>query len=146
MRRCLIACTLAVFASTAPVLAEEHEVQMLTKGPEGQRNWFEPAVVFAQPGDTINFVSTDSGHNSESLEVPEGAEAWKGKINEDLSVTLDTEGLYAYKCTPHLGLGMVGLVVVGDPSSNVEAVKSARYPGRSKGVMEELLAEVEEQM
>jgi pseudoazurin len=128
------------------VLAAEHEVQMLNQGPAGQRNWFEPAVVFAQPGDTIHFVPTDKGHNSTAVVVPEGAEEWKGKLSQEVSVTLDVPGLYAYKCTPHFGLGMVGLVAVGDPSVNLEAVKGGRYPGKARQVMAELLKEVEASM
>lgn len=128
------------------VLAAEHEVQMLNEGPEGQRNWFDPAVVYAQPGDTIRFVATDKGHNSTAVAVPDGAEEWKGKLSQDISVTLDVPGLYSYKCTPHFGLGMVGLVAVGDPSINFEAVKSARYPGKARQVMAELLQEVQASM
>jgi pseudoazurin len=128
------------------VLAAEHEVQMLNEGPEGQRNWFEPAVVYAQPGDTIRFVPTDKGHNSTAVVVPDGAEEWKGKLSKEVSVILDVPGLYAYKCTPHFGLGMVGLVAVGDPSINLEAVKTARYPGKARQVMADLLAEVEASM
>jgi pseudoazurin len=125
------------------VLAAEQEVQMLNKGPDGQRNWFDPAVVYAQPGDTIRFVPADKGHNSTALVVPDGAEAWNGKLSEEISVTLDAPGLYAYKCTPHFGLGMVGLIAVGDPTVNLEAVKSARYPGKARAVMAELIKEVE---
>jgi pseudoazurin len=127
-------------------LAAEHEVQMLSQGPEGQRNWFQPAVVYAQPGDTIRFVPTDKGHNSAALVVPDGAEEWKGKLSEEISVTLDKPGLYSYKCTPHFGLGMVGLIAVGDPSINLEAVKGARYPGKARQVMADLLKEVEASM
>ena len=124
-------------------LAAEHEVQMLNKGPDGQRNWFEPAIVYAQPGDAIHFVPMDKGHNSAAVVVPDGAEDWNGKLSEELSVSLDVPGLYAYKCTPHFGLGMVGLIVIGDPTVNLEAVKSARFPGKARTVMAELLAEVE---
>ena len=125
------------------VLAAEHEVQMLSQGPQGQRNWFEPPAVFAQPGDTIQLVPTDKGHNSTSLVVPEGAPTWNGKLSQEVSVTLDVPGLYAYKCIPHFGLGMVGLIAVGDPSINLEAVKSARYPGKARQVMADLLKQVE---
>jgi pseudoazurin len=125
------------------VLAAEHEVQMINQGPDGQRNWFEPAVVRAQPGDTIRFVATDKGHNSAAVVVPDGAEEWKGKLSQDVAVTLDVPGLYSYKCTPHFGLGMVGLVAVGDFSSNLEAVRSARYPGKAREIMAELLKQVQ---
>jgi pseudoazurin len=75
--------------------------------------------------------------------VPDGAEDWNGKLSEELSVSLDVPGLYAYKCTPHFGLGMVGLIVIGDPTVNLEAVKSARFPGKARKVMAELLEQVE---
>ena len=125
------------------VLAAEHEVQMLNEGPDGQRNWFEPAVVYAQPGDIIRFVPTDKGHNSAAIVVPDGAEKWNGKLSKEISVTPEVPGLYAYKCTPHFGLGMVGLIAVGDPTINLEAVKSARYPGKARSVAAELIKEVE---
>jgi pseudoazurin len=124
------------------VHAAEHQVQMLNQGPQGQRNWFEPALVTAQPGDTIRFVAKDKGHNSASLVVPDGAKEWKGKLSEEVVVTVDVPGLYAYKCTPHFGLGMVGLIAVGDPSVNLEAVKSARYPGKAREVMAGLLKQI----
>jgi pseudoazurin len=103
-------------------------------------------VVYAQPGDSIRFVPTDKGHNSAAVVVPDGAEEWKGKLSEEILVTLDKPGLYSYKCTPHFGIGMVGLVAVGDPSINLEAVKSARYPGKARTVMADLLKEVEASM
>jgi pseudoazurin len=119
--------------------AAEHTVEMLNKGPGGQRNWFEPAVLFIQPGDTVRFVPTDRAHNSESLMVPEGGETWKGKLNQEVTATLTVEGLYAYKCLPHFGLGMVGLIAVGDPSVNIETVENERYPGLAKKVMAGLI-------
>jgi pseudoazurin len=138
--------TVGLVLRARPVLAAEHEVQMLNKGPDGQRNWFEPAVVYAQPGDTIRFVPADKGHNSTSIVVPDGAKKWNGKLSQEISITLDAPGLYSYKCTPHFGLGMVGLIVIGDPSINLEAVKSARYPGKARTVMAELIEEVEASM
>jgi pseudoazurin len=150
-RRLFLGATMLISAAgllvrSRRVLAAEHDIKMLNEGPEGQRNWFEPAVVYAQPGDTIRFVATDKGHNSAAVVVPEGAEEWKGKLSQDISVTLDKPGLYSYKCTPHFGLGMVGLIAVGDPSINLEAVKSARYPGKARQVMADLLKEVEASM
>jgi pseudoazurin len=134
---------LVAYAQLARVArAEEHVVEMLNKGPDGQRNWFEPALIRVEPGDTITFKAVDKGHNSASIEVPEGAEEWKGKINQDVQVTVQQEGLYAYKCTPHFGLGMVGLIVVGDPSVNLEVVEKQKYPGKAKSVMADLLEQV----
>lgn len=142
MSRCLIACALAAVTWVGTAMAAEHEVQMLNKGPDGQRNWFEPPVVYAEPGDTIKFVVVDKGHNSSSVVIPDGAESWKGKLSQETSVTLDVAGLYSYKCTPHFGLGMVGLVVVGDASVNLDAVEGGKYPGRAKKVLADLLKDV----
>ena len=146
-RRLFLASTMLIpvmglLARTRAARAAEHEVQMLNKGPDGQRNWFEPAILRVEPGDTIKFVPVDKGHNSASVVIPEGAESWSGKLNQEIDVTLSAPGLYSYKCLPHFGLGMVGLIVVGDPSVNFDAVAAGRYPGKAKTVMSELLAEV----
>ena len=87
---------------------------MLNKSSEGVVMQFEPAFLKIAPGDTVTFLPTDKGHNSESILdiAPEGAEPWKGKINEQITVTFAQEGLYGYKCQPHFGLGMVGLTGV----------------------------------
>ena len=146
-RRLFLASTMLIpaiglLARARTARAGEHEVQMLNKGPDGQRNWFEPAVLRIEPGDTIKFVPTDKGHNSASVVIPEGAEAWNGKLSKETAVTLTVPGLYSYKCTPHFGLGMVGLIVVGDPSVNLDAVAAGKYPGKAKTVLTELLREV----
>ena len=114
--------------------AAEVEVKMLNKGAEGVMV-FEPALVKINPGDTVKFVATDKGHNAEIIEtmVPDGAKGFVGKMNEDLTVTFDKPGVYGYKCKPHYGMGMVGLVVVGD-AANVDQAKAATHPGKAKQV------------
>lgn len=142
IRRSLIAAALALTTSAA--FAADHQVQMLNKDSEGRAMQFEPAFLKIAPGDTVTFVSTNPGHNSESFAdgIPEGAEAWKGKISQDITVTFDAEGLYAYKCLPHVGLGMVGLIQVGDSTDNLEAVEAVKYPGKAKDRMAELIEEM----
>ena len=46
--------------------------------------------------------------------IPEGAEGFKGKINEEIEVTLESEGVYGVICKPHYAMGMVMTVAVGD--------------------------------
>ncbi len=55
---------------------------MLDQGPDGQMMVFEPSFLKIEPGDTVTFVPTDKSHNSETIlgMIPEGAEAWRGKI------------------------------------------------------------------
>ncbi len=118
--------------------AADFEIKMLNKGEKGAMV-FEPAFVKAAPGDTIHFVAVDKGHNAESIKgmIPEGAEPFKGKINEEVTVTLNQEGVYGVKCAPHYGMGMVALIQVGNPV-NLEEAKGVKQSGKAKTVFAEL--------
>ena len=113
--------------------AETIEVQMLNKGANGDRMVFEPAFVQAQPGDTIKFIAADKSHNAEVNKgmLPDGAEAFKGKINEEIEVTLDVEGVYGVICKPHYAMGMVMTIVVGDVQPP-EDFLAGRVPKKAK--------------
>ncbi|MEM8698684.1 MAG: pseudoazurin [Pseudomonadota bacterium] len=124
------------------------QIEMLNKAPEGKgRMVFNPRILTMQPGDTVTFLATDKGHNAESIKdgIPDGAEAWKGKINEEVSITLSTPGFYCYKCKPHEASGMVGLIIVEGEGklANLEAAKSIRSRGRAKKIWEEIWAEAD---
>lgn len=125
-----------------PALAEEFEVHMLNKGEAGAMV-FEPAFVRAQPGDVIHFLATDKGHNAETVKgaIPDGAEGFKTGMNEDYDWTVETPGLYAIKCTPHTGMGMVMVVEVGDDTSNLESLQTVKLPKKAR---ERLDAELEQ--
>ena len=73
--------------------------------------------------------------------LPEGAEPFKGKLSEQITVTVPVEGVYGVKCTPHYGMGMVALIVVGNPA-NAEEAKAVKHPGKAKKVFEALFAEI----
>lgn len=118
----------------APVFAADHEVKMLNKGSDGEAMVFEPSYLRVQPGDTVTFVPTDKSHQVETVKgfLPEGAEDFKGKLNQEVKVTLTVPGAYPIKCIPHLGLGMVGLIVVGDGvPENLDKVKTVKFPKKS---------------
>ena len=113
--------------------AETFEVKMLNKGSDGERMVFEPAFIQAAPGDTIKFLASDKGHNAEMNKgmLPEGAEMFKGKINEEIEVTLDVEGVYGVICKPHFAMGMVMTIAVGDVQAPDDFLKG-RVPRRAK--------------
>lgn len=135
----------AALAATGVAQAADHQVKMVNKDSEGRVMQFEPAFLKVAPGDTVTFVPTDKSHNSEAIKgmIPEGAGGWKGKINEEVTVTLSEPGVYGYKCTPHVGMGMVGLIQVGDSAANLEAAQAVKVPGKGKARMAELIAQVE---
>lgn len=118
-----------------PALSAEIEVKMLNKGSDGQAMVFEPATVKAAIGDVITFVPVDKGHDAAAVKdmIPEGVADFKGKMNETVKVTVEKEGAYVIKCTPHLGMGMVALVIVGDAApANLEAVKNGKLPKKAR--------------
>jgi pseudoazurin len=150
-RRALISGAAATTLLATPAIlhaATEHEVQMLNKHPDDAklRNVFSPRILAVNPGDSVKFVAADKGHNSASAKgmIPEGTDAWKGKINEELSVTFEKPGLYGYVCTPHMALGMVGLVIVKGEGAlhNIDAAKAAKQRGRAKQAWAEIWEEV----
>lgn len=113
--------------------AETFDVQMLNRGEAGTMV-FEPAFVRIAPGDTVRFVATDRSHNAEAIleMIPEGTEAFKGRINEEIEITLDVDGLYAVKCTPHFAMGMVITIAVGEDVTLPDGYLEGRLPPRAK--------------
>jgi len=124
---------MAALSLATTAAAADFEVHMLNKGKAGAMV-FEPSLVKVAPGDTVTFIPTDKSHNAETVKdlIPEGAKPFKGKINETVKVTFDVPGAYVVKCTPHLGMGMVALVVVGDAPANLEAVKTGKLPKKAR--------------
>ncbi|HTN33081.1 MAG TPA: pseudoazurin [Marinobacter sp.] len=117
----LIAAALVAFSGTA--FAAEHVVEMKNAGADGAMV-FDPGYVKAEPGDTVKFVASDPGHDSVSVEVPEGADGWESGIGKGVTVTLDKEGVYVYKCAPHAVLNMAGIIQVGE-ATNYDSAKKA---------------------
>ena len=108
------------------LFSEVHTVKMLNQGSTGVMV-FEPAVLKINIGDTVTFVATDAAHNSASIPgmLPPNANAWNGQLSRDISVTFDIPGIYGYQCTPHAMMAMVGIIQVGDDSSNLQSVKNS---------------------
>ncbi|MBV1896542.1 MAG: pseudoazurin [Rhodobacteraceae bacterium] len=128
---------IATLAAAATLLgqfafAETYEVKMLNKGEAGSMV-FEPAFLNVAVGDTVVFLPTDKGHNVESMKgmLPDGVEPFKSDMNAEYTLTLDQEGIYGIKCTPHYAMGMVGLIQVGAPV-NLEDASSVKQKGKAK--------------
>jgi len=104
----------------------EHIVKMLNSG-DGGNMIFEPAVIKVSKGDTIHFKAVDMAHNSATIEgmIPEGAASWASALSQDVSITLDAEGVYVYQCDPHAMMAMVGVIQVGEAVNMSEIQASA---------------------
>ena len=116
---------LMIFVISVPAFSADHTVEMLSSS-NGQMMVFKPAVLQINPGDTVTWKATNPGHNTASINEmsPDSSLQWDGKINEELKITFTKEGVYGYKCTPHYILGMVGIVSVGDNTTNLSAASA----------------------
>ena len=116
-------------------------VQMLNK-LEKRNMVFSEEIIKINVGDTVFWEATDKGHNVKFISkngVPEGVDKFKSKINKDAEFTFTIPGIYAYWCTPHKTMGMIGFVVVGDDKSNLENIKKIKYYSRSKKIAPDLI-------
>jgi len=151
-RQLLITASAATAAALAPRRAfaqQTLDVEMLNRHPEERINMvFYPDIIVAQPGDTLRFIPTDRGHNTVSVDgmLPDGADDWRGGINEEVELNLQVPGFYGYVCQPHVSLAMAGMIVVeGDGKmDNYEAAKSVSHrPRRLQDKFDALFEQIE---
>ena len=117
---------LSTFSSSA--FAADETIQMLNK-QDNERMVYSKKIVKINVGDTVFWKATDKGHNVEFIKggVPEGVDKFKSKFNKDTEYKFTIPGIYAYWCTPHKSMGMIGFVVVGNDKSNIDAIKSLKF-------------------
>ena len=130
----------AILFLLTPAHSADQDIDMVNRlGKE--INVYSKKVVNVNKGDTVFWKSVNPGHNVEFIKggVPEGVEKFKSSYSKDTSYTFNTPGIYAYWCTPHKSMGMIGFVVVGDDKSNLDTIKSIRYSGKSKKIAPELI-------
>jgi len=133
------------FFITNTSFAEEATVEMLNK--LDKRNMvFSQEISRINIGDTIFWKATNPGHNVEFISkngVPDGVEKFKSKVGKDTQFTFTIPGIYAYWCTPHKTLGMIGFVIVNEDLTNLDLIKKVKYIGKSKKIAKKLIAEIE---
>ena len=125
---------------TSASFAADVTVEMLNK-LDKEIMVFTKKIVRVDVGDTVFWKATDKGHNVEFIKkgVPEGVGKFKSKFNQDTEYKFTIPGIYAYWCTPHKNMGMIGFVVVGDDKSNLEAIKKLRFSAKSKKIAPDLI-------
>jgi len=123
--------------------AAEIEVEMLNK-LNNEYMVYSKKIVKIDVGDTVFWKATDSSHNVEFIKgaVPEGVDIFKSKLNQDVSYEFKIPGIYAYWCTPHKSLGMIGFVIVGNDLSNKKDISNVKYFGKSKKIAEKLIEQL----
>ena len=135
---------LIVLFSSSFAMAADVTVDMLNKlGKE--KMVYSEKIVRVDVGDTVFWKATDKGHNVEFIKkggAPEGVKKFKSKLSKDTKYKFEVPGIYAYQCTPHKNMGMIGFVIVGNNPDNLEAIKKIKLRGTSKKVAEKLMKEI----
>ncbi|MDF1589395.1 MAG: plastocyanin/azurin family copper-binding protein [Gammaproteobacteria bacterium] len=122
----------SVLLSSA-VMAENHVIT-------AEVTAFNPMVLKIAPGDTVswenmnghitNTTFTDNGGKHQY--IPQGAEGWASAMGENFQTKpLTVEGVYLYKCDPHWGAGMGGVIIVGTPT-NLDDIQATKPKGALK--------------
>ena len=139
--RYVIICIVSFWSITA--FAADVTVEMLNK-LDNEIMVFSKKIVRIDVGDTVFWKATNKGHNVEFIKtgVPEGVDKLKSKFNVDVEYKFTIPGIYAYWCTPHKGMGMIGFVVVGGDKHNFEQIKNTKFFGKSKKIASSLIEQL----
>ncbi|TIP75815.1 MAG: hypothetical protein E5X53_05380 [Mesorhizobium sp.] len=127
----------AFLAELAAAAGEPVEIAMKGKA-DGSHVWFDPIGLHVKPGQTVQWVNRDRGnsHTATSYHpeifervrrIPAKAKPWNSDYllpDETFSFRFDEEGVYDYYCVPHEHAGMVGRIVVGNPSGTEVAAEA----------------------
>ena len=135
----LITTFITLFITTT-AFSEAHMIEMLNKSGN-EMMVYSKKIIKVNVGDTVTWKATTKGHNVEFIRngTPEGVGKFKSKMNVDAEYKFDVPGIYAYWCTPHKAMGMIGFVVVGDDKSNLDKIKAIKFVGKSKKIAPELI-------
>ncbi len=141
MKRYLLILTITLWTSLS--YAADITIGMLNK-LDNEYMVFSQKIVKVDLGDTIFWKSTDPGHNIEFIKggVPEGVGKFKSKLSKDTEYKFTIPGIYAYWCTPHKSMGMIGFVIVGNDLSNMDSIAKVKYSGKSKKIAKELISQI----
>ncbi|MAL50455.1 MULTISPECIES: plastocyanin/azurin family copper-binding protein [unclassified Methylophaga] len=135
-------------ASTADKATTTPADEPASEGPEthtvmAQGLKYIPLVITIKNGDTVSWRNMPT-HNTKSLDglIPEDAEHWESPINENYDRTFTQDGIYVYKCVPHFGAAMGGVVIVGEPV-NLEQIKNADAKGAAGRLVRKAISKAE---
>lgn len=139
------ACVAALPTAPGATAEAQHTVRVIEDPITGEPR-FEPALLFIEPGETVRFVMGGKTFASRVIAgmVPDGAAGWWGQVGEDVEIAFTEPGVYGHKCGAAYALGLVGLIVVGDPGVNLQEAQRVRHPPSAANVLDELFSRVEQ--
>jgi len=128
---------LALLFTSSSVLAENLTIEMTSNRS------FSIEIAKIDVGQTIEWLPTAKGHNVEFRLGPDAAKLpKKSSFSKPISIKFETPGTYFYWCTPHKNSGMIGLVVVGGDTSNIDKIAELDLAGMSSSKLAKLITEL----
>ena len=91
---------------------------------------FSEKIVRINSGDTVFWKAKSKGHNVEFITkygVPDGVKKFKSKLSKDTQYKFTIPGIYAYWCTPHKSMGMIGFIIVDNNLDNLKNIKKLSF-------------------
>lgn len=135
-----LAVVAAIALAAFPSFAGELRMEMRNNNGT-ERFVYVPDFVRIRPGDTVVFDPVDKGHNAVSIDGMGASDSIRINVgfSKKAAITFDKPGIYGVKCTPHVGLGMVGVIVVGDVTVSDSMRKSvSKLPLKARHRIEKI--------
>lgn len=141
--------TPAAQAEDIPEVAVVHQIIDLNADTPAHAFRFEPKMLHVPAGSTVRFKGSTGRHTVTSIirMIPVGARAFEIRGQPEMDLTFDKEGVYGIRCRVHGRHGMVMLLIVGDPSSNLEEARAylPKLGEAERAEFEELFDQLEDQ-
>ena len=119
-------------------------IEMLNKKGK-EKMIFSEKIVRINSGDTVFWKAKSKGHNVEFITkygVPDGVKKFKSKLIKDTQYKFTIPGIYAYWCTPHKSMGMIGFIIVDNNLDNLKNIKKVKFFGKSKKLAKKVFQEL----
>lgn len=130
---------LAFIAFSMPAISQaaEHTVN-------AEARVFNADIIYIELGDTVKWNNMTS-HNAVSYVAPEGSKGFgeHGVLpGGSFSTTPDKEGIYGYACEPHVGFGMVGVIVVGNVTQEMKDATKKKAMETLQGPFKRIIGKI----
>ncbi|MES0826839.1 hypothetical protein [Ruegeria sp. SCP11] len=135
-------------AEDIPEVAVVHQIIDLNADTPAHAFRFDPKLLRVPARSTVRFKGSTGRHTVTSIirMIPVGARAFEIRGKPEMDLSFEKEGVYGIRCRVHGRHGMVMLLVVGDPSSNLEEARAylPKLGEAERAGFEELFAQLED--
>lgn len=139
---------LAILPANTSYAGEVYEIDQITDmsaSTPDQFYRFEPNYFWIEPGDTVRFLNSVGNHTVKTVRGiwPEGITEVDIEHEPQYEITLNTPGVYGFKCKVHNRHGMFALIIVGEVEPNFDQWEKARLNDVGKRVFASLFEQFE---